>query len=106
MLKLSILLNMENFIIGIISSVFAALILTFMSYAYRMMRARQTMITSVKLESTPFFKNNSIINLNKINYMYGENAIGKTAFADWISTLGNSDRILEWKLKENYFPIC
>ena len=96
---------MENIIIGVISSVIGAIIIAFVSRTYRKIRTEQNMITSVKLETTPFFKNDSTINLNKINFIYGDNATGKTAFADWISTLENDDRISRWELEENCFPI-
>lgn len=70
-----------------------------------MLQNRTRMISKLILETTPLFKNNSIMYLNKINFIYGENSTGKTALAEWISSLDNDERISRWRLKENNLPI-
>lgn len=99
---------MNDYVIGILSSISATVIvLTLSKFVRDLFKSRKkiTLIESVLFNSTPFFKNNSKIYLSKVNYIYGKNSTGKTAIAEWLSVLADDKNISRWIIKDDFLPI-
>lgn len=96
---------MNDFVIGILSSISATIIILVITRLFFNGRKKITLIEFISFSSTPLFKKNSKISLSKVNYIYGKNSTGKSAISEWLSVLVDDKNISRWVLEDKFLPI-